>query len=158
MKLDKVREPFLEAIRNGLSIEKACIFAGIAEKTYYNWRDKAKEQISGQYSSFIQAIKKAEAEAISTKLTAIQKAIEGGYEAIDTEEVFNANGELIRRIVKTHKAPPNWTAAAWYLERKLPSEWGRRLALPISELDKPKEPLVIRFVRDSKSGSNTAPE
>ena len=71
---------------------------GIPESTWYGWLQRGREsERRNIYSEFSEAVKKAEAAA---ELRAVSGIVAAG-----------------RR---------NWTAFAWYLERKYPDRWGRR--------------------------------
>lgn len=71
---------------------------GIPESTWYGWLQRGREsERRNVYSEFSEAVKKAEAAA---ELRAVSGIVAAG-----------------RR---------NWTAFAWYLERKYPDRWGRR--------------------------------
>ncbi len=110
MKLDKtIQDKLLEYIKAGNYVVTACEAVGIAEKTYYNWIKKGKEveekaengiqltEEEANYLQFLQAIKKAKAEAIVKNVLVIQIA-----------------------------ARKNWQAAAWWLERTNYKDWGRK--------------------------------
>ena len=77
-------------------VETACHIVGISVKTYYNWIEKA-EAGQSPYVDYLQALKKAEAEAERNLLQIIERA-----------------------------ASTTWTAAAWLLERRHPDRWGRK--------------------------------
>jgi len=73
-------------------------YLGIPERTFYRWLAEGEKAKKGLAWQFYQAIKKAEAEAVARNIALIQKAATEG----------------------------NWQAAAWWLERKYPEEWGRK--------------------------------
>lgn len=114
----KLQEEIVQVIRAGNYVETACSFVGINKTTFYDWLKRgAREQarlekdssakIDPQeriYLNFSNAIKKAEAEAEARDVIIIGKAAE-------------------------HQ----WQAAAWRLERKFPSKWGRRTDLDDDE-------------------------
>ena len=78
---------------------------GISEDTWYRWlREGKMEKKNSLKRKFYEAIQKAEAEAIIRNLLIIQKEAKNG----------------------------NWQAAAWFLERKAPEEWGRKDKATIS--------------------------
>jgi len=71
---------------------------GIGESTWYEWLQRGREGARKSiYTEFAEAIKKAESAA---ELRAVSGIMAAG-----------------RR---------NWTAYAWYLERKFPDRWGRK--------------------------------
>ena len=72
-------------------------YLNLSEETWYRWLREGEKSQSGLKRQFYEMIKKAEAEAIARNVALIQKAAQEG----------------------------NWQAAAWWLERKFPEEWGR---------------------------------
>lgn len=72
-------------------------YLNLSEETWYRWLREGERGKSGLKRQFYESIKKAEAEAIARNVALIQKAAQEG----------------------------NWQAAAWWLERKFPEEWGR---------------------------------
>ena len=80
----------IEALRLGATYEIAAEYAGISRSTLYNWIDKGKEQSRGQYRTFLDNIKQAEAKGAIANLAMIETAAKSG----------------------------DWKAAAWRLERR----------------------------------------
>jgi transposase len=108
----ELRKKICNAIEAGNYPETAAEINGIPARTFYVWMKKGRESKSkrGVYHQFHQAVKKAEKVAEAYYLQHIRKAAEGDAE----------NG-----------IKPNWTASAWYLERKYPEKWGRKERLDI---------------------------
>lgn len=71
---------------------------GVSEETWYRWMREGEQRKSALKRKFYEEIKKAEARAVARNVALIQKAAQDG----------------------------NWQAAAWWLERKYPDEWGRK--------------------------------
>lgn len=71
---------------------------GIHEATWYRWLQEGENAKSGIKREFYEAIKKAEGRAIVRNIAQIQKAAQEG----------------------------NWQAAAWWLERRYPDEYGKK--------------------------------
>lgn len=92
----ELREKLLQAIRDGHTRAHASALVGIDPTTFSIWCRRGKTLKSGIYHQFNIDVKKAEAEAIEKKLGTIRKAANDG----------------------------NWTAAAWWLERRHPSDYG----------------------------------
>mgnify|MGYP001353475244 CR=1 FL=1 len=87
-----------QALRSGNTKKNACLLAGCSETQLYKWLRDSDCDIEGTLANqFAESIKKSIAEAQNRNIVLIQKA-----------------------------AQNNWTAAAWYLERSDPSNWGRR--------------------------------
>ena len=95
-----------EHIRNGVPQKYVAQYLGISEHTWYEWLKHGEEQKKGIYSQFKQSVKKAQAEAIAKNVQLIQKA-----------------------------AITNWQAAAWWLERRYPKEFGRKDRMDMSSND-----------------------
>lgn len=78
----------LQAIEVGAPYRHAAAAAGIDEDTFTNWKKR--------HAEFSDAVKEAEAKAITGRLARIRLA-----------------------------EPDHWQAAAWWLERKYPQEFGK---------------------------------
>lgn len=87
---EAVTDRIMEALRLGATYEIAAEYAGISRSTLYNWMEKGKEQSRGQYKTFLDSIKGAEARGAIANLAMIETAAKSG----------------------------NWKAAAWRLERR----------------------------------------
>jgi hypothetical protein len=88
----------LTAIRNGNTYEASAQYGGISYSLLREWIVQGEQDQAGEFLEFVEALKKAEAEA-------------------EVESVA-----LIRRSAQEGQ----WQAAAWFLERRKPSEWGRK--------------------------------
>lgn len=112
----KISEDKITAIRSALEDghyrEVACRLAGIDRKTLLNWLKRGEREKSGLYRDLYLAVDKAEAKA---------------------EEFHLKN-------IKTASAK-NWSASAWYLERKHPERWAKRDPGPGD--DGPKDEVVV---------------
>jgi hypothetical protein len=93
---DEIVNELIKYIKAGNYIKTACEAVGIDESTFYKWGKRA-EKKEEPYFQFFQSIKRAESEAIIRNVITIQNA-----------------------------AKRNWTAAAWFLERKDYERWGRK--------------------------------
>lgn len=93
-----VVERLLAGLRDGLPRDAACQQAGLSRRTFYTWQRRAKEGYAPA-GALVEAIEQAEAVAEAEHLENIRRA-----------------GQHV----------PQWTASAWYLERKYPERWGRR--------------------------------
>ena len=98
----EVQERICQLLKAGNTFRTACEVAGIGYFTGNEWRQRGEgndpdRPQTDAYAQFAQEVKKAEEEAVARNVALIQKAA--------------ANG--------------TWTAAAWWLERKFPAEWGK---------------------------------
>jgi hypothetical protein len=110
--LEEIKEQtLLDYIRIGTPVRKAVTASGIAEKTFYNWMARGMAERERQalvpnakdipteviFLQFLQRVEQARAEAITKKVAVIAKAGNDG----------------------------DWRAAAWYLERQVPEDFGK---------------------------------
>lgn len=86
-----------ELIAAGNYHKTVCEYLGIDKSTWYRWLQYGEKAKNGIFRDFYNAIKRAEAEAVARNVAIIQRA-----------------------------AQDSWQAAAWWLERKYPNEWGRK--------------------------------
>jgi hypothetical protein len=115
----------LVALKAGITRDVAIAAAGIARSTFYAWLDRGKNASCGELSDFSDAIRQAEAEAAIRNITIIQKAALGG-ELLEKSTVTKPNGTV---VVTEKWTAPDWRAAVWWLERKFPDEWGRKVRI-----------------------------
>ena len=80
----------IEALQLGMTIELASKYAGIEQKTFYNWMNRGRRENEGIYFQFLQAIEKAIAKSALVNMAIIQKAAKEG----------------------------TWQASAWIMERR----------------------------------------
>lgn len=96
---------------------------GVSEVTWYNWLKRGKQEANEGKDTlrakFFKEIKRAEAEAIIRNVAIIQKA-----------------------------AATTWQAAAWWLERRYPDEWGKKDTTTISADNDTK--IVIKINKVSR--------
>jgi len=118
-----VLERLTEALKAGNYIETACTYAGIGASTYHAWVTKAEQDDAPkQYKDFLDAVKKARAEAEIRNVALIQRAASEGK---------------------------NWTAAAWWLERSQPARWGRQTKVTQEISGVGGAPIQVEDVRQS---------
>lgn len=112
--LDKPKlKRLCDALLAGNTTQIACALAGLGETTFYRWMKEAEDAPKGHpLRQFRESIKRAIAEARHRNMMIIQKA-----------------------------APKDWRAAAWFLERSDPKNWGRRRYMQVGgDADAPPIP------------------
>lgn len=98
------QDRIVTAIRAGNTREAAAAHAGITDRTLYHWLAKGRKARSDcKCRQLFQAVKKAENEC-----------------------------ELMSVAIIRQAASRHWTAAAWWLERRRPDQWGRKESLDIT--------------------------
>lgn len=140
-------DEIIAGIRLGLPHGHAAARAGISHQTLIRWRQhgaaaRAQQLAPGskrltapqrQYLTFCEGLEKAEAEAETSRLAIIERAASVGFTTTDTfvTERLDDQGVLQvyeqRTVTKQHA--PQWTAAAWWLERRIPERYARRVEL-----------------------------
>lgn len=102
---DQVRVDALEqALTAGHSFRSACQLADIGETSFFRWMREGEVAPEGTLARhFWQRVKKASVAAVHRNLLIIQSA-----------------------------ARKNWQAAAWFLERRYPEDYGRKLQAEIT--------------------------
>ena len=118
----QVTERLCRAIALGSTYEMACRAAGIAYQTLRNYvrraeQDEANGIEDSPYLSLLDALQKAEGEAVERWLAVIERAARG------ERRVNPKTGE---EEIVVH---PQWQAAAWKLERRYPQTYGRNLGV-----------------------------
>lgn len=108
---EELIEEICSVIQAGNYVITACDYCGVSQSSFYNWVNRAEAEIARMeetgdeeplesekiYLQFLDSFKKAEA----------------------TAKVRNV--AIINDAAKTQ-----WQAAAWYLERRDPEQWGRK--------------------------------
>jgi len=95
----ETQEKICNALRAGNHAKVAAEFGGVSESTFYGWLNKGEAANRGIYRKFLESVKKAEADAETVRVARISQAGQSGV----------------------------WQADAWWLERKFPERWGRRV-------------------------------
>jgi transposase len=109
-------ERLIEALKAGNYLEHACDYAGIGKSTVYRWLDRGQQEAENieqglkpdrhekQYVELWDAIKRARSEATVRNVALIQQAARNG----------------------------TWQAAAWWLERTAPQQYGRSVRAEVT--------------------------
>jgi hypothetical protein len=96
---ETTQKRIVEAISTGNYMETAARYAGIDRKTFYNWMERgAGDDAEPLYREFREAVEEAKAAAEVRAVLRITQAANDG----------------------------TWQAAAWWLERTRPKQWGRQ--------------------------------
>ena len=106
---EQLVEALCDSIATGMYVNLACQSVGISTSALSEWKKKGQQGIH-PYDKVWQRIQIAEAKAIERRIKRIEKAGEEG----------------------------NWTADAWYLERRYPHLFGKRDTVAIENQDNPK--------------------
>jgi len=108
-----VQDAIASAMAKGHYRRTAALLAGISERTFYNWEERG-ENGEEPYATFLQAVKKAEAQA----------------EAALLDEIRTAQGSIPG---EGGRGPDLWQAKAWVMERRWPKRWAARVRQAVTE-------------------------
>lgn len=101
-------------------VSPASVFRWIARGAEWEDHDEEKDgpipEHERVYVEFCVAVERARSDAVMASLAVIRRAAQG------TPAEYSPDGNLVRK-----ERQPEWTAAAWYLERTRPHEFGRQI-------------------------------
>ena len=143
----EVADVVVEGISLGLSYRKAAEAAGISERTLHTWRKRGSEsKRKNRFSQFHQRIEEAEAKtAIKMGQAIVRSVLEPSIEVKKHTKKLPGGGELVE-VYETHR-PPNAKYAAWWLERRMPEQFGRRVEKTgHMKVDTGEQRIVYEFV------------
>ena len=103
-----------EALQGGNTRRTAAAYAGISPRTLQRWLKRGREEDEGEYVDLLRHVEMAEADATVCMVAAVMKAAQSG----------------------------EWRAAAWWLERRYPDDWGRRPRTVVAD----EENRLVNFV------------
>lgn len=122
----EVTEVICHAVRNGLPLTKAAALAGVDYQTLNRWRRKGCGELDcpnpEPYIAFWKSYQKAKADLQISMLSVLTDATKGGAVVAETT-TERPDGTV---VTNTKYSAPQWTPAAWILERRFPQEFGRQ--------------------------------
>jgi hypothetical protein len=122
----EVAKSIADGVAAGVPSKFAAQRAGVSERSLREWLAKGRKAKSGPHFALSAALKKAEADAISRNTAMVQRAAAERDEVTVKETVTtDANGQTITKRETTTKKVFDWCAAAWWLERRYPDQFGR---------------------------------
>jgi hypothetical protein len=130
-----------------IGISKAVELAGITVRTYRQWMEKGKDKRNPVHRHFRYRVKKIMAQAEIEALDIIRKAAEGGNKIIETKVSTGPKGTETTRTWKV--AAPQWTAAAWFLERCHKERYSRDAKDPEKEKSAEEQAGEIKKAADA---------
>ena len=143
--LTKARhKAIVDAVRNGMPFVQACVLSNIRKSTGLEWlqrgRGEHKRKTAPVFTSFAQAIDKAEAEFEQDALKDIKEAGQP-HEVKKTKVVKRKDGVIETTIEVSVKR--DWKALMTLLERKYPDRYARKWRPETDEGDEP--PKVVNL-------------
>jgi transposase len=125
-----VQERICQALADGNTRRDAAIVAGVSERTLYYWLARGKKARRPPYLQFLQRVKKAKAEAVTGSVARIRQAAVGG-QLLKSTVTTRRDGTTVAEEVY---GKGEWTAAAWWLERRRFNDWALKDRGKLTEL------------------------
>lgn len=136
----EVQKRLLDLLRAGVPIAHAGPASGVTAATVHNWirrgEDAAADYEAGLtvpaseqlFRAFFEEAARARAEGVARAVANVRKAGAGGYIVRELERSYrNADGQLVTER-EVFRAPPEWRAEAWFLERAARDAFGKTIA------------------------------
>jgi len=124
----------VDYLADGGYVRHACQRAGICEDTYLNWMRRGEKEGKGKFFRFFEACTHACTEAIRKNVKIVEAG--AGPRKVKTKRTIRkADGTV--EVVEIEAVEIDWRAAAWWLERRCPKEWGPQDKKVIVESDEP---------------------
>ncbi|MEV0487334.1 hypothetical protein AB0I69_42880 [Streptomyces sp. NPDC050508] len=146
-----VEARLIEASRAGLAIDLAAVHAGISRATFLRWmaygRTEAVDRSAGNspdpeldvFVEFFEKVERARSAAALSAALDIRRASRGGI--VTTHRKFDPHsGKVLEETITT---PPDWRAAAWYLERQHRKQYGKEDHLEVELTGAAGGPLAV---------------
>lgn len=143
----EVQERIVMAVRAGATREVAAALVPVNVRTLYRWLSNGHKHENGLQSQLSQAIEKAEAEFEAEAILRVRQSSIGG-EIIARKTTTRKDGAI---VVEETYTRPEWTAAAWLLERKYPDRWGRRERIDLRVLREEAKRMAEELGLDEKA-------
>ncbi|MEU5181174.1 hypothetical protein AB0G49_14090 [Streptomyces longwoodensis] len=147
----EVEARLIDASRAGLAVDLAAVNAGISRATFLRWmaygRTEAVDRAAGQdpdpeldvFVEFYEKVERARATAALAAAMDIRRASRGGI--VTTHRKFDPHsGKVLEETITT---PPDWRAAAWYLERQHRRQYGKEDHLEVELTGAAGGPLQV---------------
>jgi hypothetical protein len=147
----EVEDRLIDASRAGLAVDLAAVHAGISRATFLRWmaygRTECVDRAAGTdpdpeldvFVEFFEKIERARSAAALSAALDIRRASRGGI--VTTHRKFDPHsGKVLEETITT---PPDWRAAAWYLERQHRKQYGKEDHLEVELTGAAGGPLQV---------------
>ena len=144
----EVADRIVEAVSLGLSYKDAARAGGITEQTLIEWRRQGAEEEGTAFSELFERIDRAAQATGTAYLDAIKRSITEESTITKTRIKRSEDGaEMVEEVVKETR-PPGIKGAMWWLERRFPDPFARRIAHggKVGIETPPKRKVTIKLV------------
>ena len=142
----EVEDNLVKAVGLGLSYTDSAAVAGIGKSTFFEWKERAKiAKRSNKYTILMDRINGALQKRAEEYLDAVRKSILQDIIIEKTSTRTLPDGEQITEVKKETR-PGDIKGALWWLERRFPGEFGRRLEHSGS-LDTGPKTITVELVK-----------
>ena len=133
-----------KAVKNGNTYRAACALTGTPESTFFSWTREAHRIVEADAAKTKgRRRRRTERDRVLVKfLKALQKA--------------DAEAETRNILIIQTAAQQHWTAAAWWLERRKPRDYGRKVMYEptrVAEGEPVKTPAELAAEMDATIGA-----
>ena len=145
----EVADNLVKAVGLGLSYKDAAAVAGIGQSTFHEWKKRAEiAKKSNKYTKLMERIDGALQKRGEEYLDAVRRSVLEEIIIEKTHVKELPDGTKIREIHKETR-PPDVKGALWWLERRFPEEFGRRLEHSGS-LDTGPRKITVELVKSGE--------
>ncbi|MBI1294290.1 hypothetical protein GC175_04950 [bacterium] len=113
-------------LADGVPVETACGAVNMNRRTFYQWLERGEAEPETVYGEFAQLVRTAQ----------------------DAAEVWH-----VQNVKQAAQESRNWTASAWWLERRFPERWGKRERITVGGDGQPLE-IQFSFVPKKLTGGD----
>jgi len=113
---EKITKELVSLLKSGCFVEQCVRTVGITKTIYYRWLKRGEAEIT-RFEDEFEDNEKAKIIRSELKYVAFVDAIREAEESAETAAVINIKANFLE----------DWKASAWFLERRYPQRWGRKI-------------------------------
>jgi hypothetical protein len=143
-----VQTAICDAVAAGIPYVQAALHVGIRQSTALQWLQRGEgthvRPARKVFVEFVEAVARAKAQDMARRVARINQAGQGGAVLFEKViETVDKDGRVTKRVIAQRKAPPDWRADAWHLERAYAREFGDRRALIVHQQEEAEEHVTM---------------